>query len=292
MAWTFWSTMAGWPGSGGGGARGRKGDAVTNDILYEAHGHVRLLTIDRADKMNSLDFAANDRLIERWREFAGDDGARVAVITGAGDKAFCAGADLKTYTMNFAKRPAPEFRTRFTDGPGFGGITRGLTINKPIIAAINGYAISGGLELAEACDIRFCSPNAEFAHQDVNWGFHPCDGGCVRLPQIVGLGNAMELILSGRRIDAAHALRIGLVNRIVPAAELLAETLAFAEIVASRAPLAQRFAKDVVMRSFDLPLDDALRLESRSFRDLADTRDLAEGTDAFRERRPAAFTGR
>ena len=267
------------------------GDAVTNDILYEARGPVRLLTIDRADKMNSLDFAANDRLIERWREFAGDDTARVAVITGAGDKAFCAGADLKTYTMDFAKRPAPEFRTRFTDGPGFGGITRGLATNKPIIAAINGYAISGGLELAEACDIRFCSPNAEFAHQDVNWGFHPCDGGCVRLPRIVGLGNAMELILSGRRIDAAHALRIGLVNRIVPAADLLAETLAFAEIVASRAPLAQRFAKDVVMRSLDLPLDDALRLESRSFRDLADTRDLAEGTAAFRERRAAAFTG-
>ena len=201
---------------------------AANDILYEAHGHVRLITIDRAEKMNSLDFAANDRLIERWREFAADDEARVAVITGAGDKAFCAGADLKTYTMNYAGRPAPEFRTRFTDGPGFGGITRGLEIDKPIIAAVNGYAISGGLELAEACDIRFCSPNAEFAHQDVNWGFHPCDGGCVRLPQIVGLGNAMEIILSGRRIDAEHALRIGLVNRIVPAADLVAETLEFA----------------------------------------------------------------
>ncbi len=265
---------------------------AANDILYEAHGHVRLITIDRADRMNSLDFAANERLIDRWREFAADEGARVAVITGAGARAFCAGADLKTYTMNYASRPAPEFRTRFTDGPGFGGITRGLSIDKPIIAAVNGYAISGGLELAEACDIRFCSPNAEFAHQDVNWGFHPCDGGCVRLPQIVGLGNAMELILSGQRIGAEHALRIGLVNRIVPAADLVAETMAFAEVVASRAPLAQRFAKDVVMRSFDLPLDDALRLESRSFHDLAETEDLKEGTDAFREKRPAAFKGR
>ena len=90
---------------------------MTNDILYEAHGHVRLITIDRAEKMNSLDFTANDRLIERWRDFAADDDARVAVITGAGDRAFCAGADLKTYTMNYAGRPAPEFRTRFTDGP-------------------------------------------------------------------------------------------------------------------------------------------------------------------------------
>jgi enoyl-CoA hydratase/carnithine racemase len=265
---------------------------VTNDILYAAHGHVRLITIDRADKMNSLDFAANDRLIECWREFAADDDARVAVITGAGDKAFCAGADLKTYTMAYAQAPAPEFRERFTDGPGFGGITRGLTITKPIIAAINGYAISGGLELAEACDIRFCSPTAEFAHQDINWGFHPCDGGCVRLPKIVGLGNAMELILSGQRIGAEHALRIGLVNRIVPAADLVAETLAFAETVASRAPLAQRFAKDVVTRSFDLPVEDALRLESSSFHHLSQTEDLAEGTTAFREKRKANFQGR
>ena len=265
---------------------------MSDDIRYEAHGHVRLITIDRADRMNSLDFAANDRLIGRWREFAADDEARVAVITGAGERAFCAGADLKTYTMDYANRPLPEFRRRFTEGPGFGGITRGLTIDKPIIAAVNGYAISGGLELAEACDIRFCSPNAEFAHQDVNWGFHPCDGGCVRLPQIVGLGNAMEIILSGKRIDAAHALRIGLVNRIVPAADLVAETIEFAALVASRAPLAQRFAKDVMMRSFDLPLADALRLESRSFRDLAETEDLAEGTTAFREKRPAAFKGR
>ena len=194
--------------------------------------------------------------------------------------------------MNYAGRPAPEFRTRFTDGPGFGGITRGLEIDKPIVAAVNGYAISGGLELAEACDIRFCSPNAEFAHQDVNWGFHPCDGGCVRLPQIVGLGNAMEIILSGRRVDAEHALRIGLVNRIVPSADLVAETMEFAQLVASRAPLAQRFAKDVMLRAYDMPVADALRLESRSFHDLARTEDLKEGTDAFRERRPAAFKGR
>ncbi len=265
---------------------------MSADILCEDHGHVRLITINRADKMNSLDFAANDRLIEIWRAFAADDGARVAVITGAGTKAFCAGADLKTYTMAYAKTAAPEFRARFTDGPGFGGITRGLTITKPIIAAVNGYAISGGLELAEACDIRFCSPNAEFAHQDINWGFHPCDGGCVRLPQIVGLGNAMEMILSGQRIGAEQALRIGLVNRIVPQEALIAETLAFAEIAASRAPLAQRFAKDVMLRAFDLPVDDALRLESRSFRDLAHTEDLAEGTTAFRERRQARFRGR
>ncbi|MDA0230916.1 MAG: enoyl-CoA hydratase/isomerase family protein [Proteobacteria bacterium] len=265
---------------------------MASDILYEKHGRVRLITIDRADKMNSLDFDANDRLIDVWRQFAADDGARVAVITGAGDAAFCAGADLKTYTIDYATRPAPEFRQRYTDGPGFGGITRGLDIDKPIVAAINGYAISGGLELAEACDIRFCSPNAEFAHQDVTWGFHPCDGGCVRLPQIVGLGNAMEMILSGERIDAAHAMRIGLVNRIYPAADLVARSLEFADVLASRAPLAQRYAKEVMLSAPDMPMANALRHESRSFYDLGGTDDIAEGTTAFREKRPANFKGR
>ena len=265
---------------------------MAGDILYEKHGRVRLITIDRADKMNSLDFAANDRLTEIWREFAADADARAAVITGAGDKAFCAGADLKTYTIDYATRPAAEFRERYTHGTGFGGITRGLDIDKPILAAINGFAISGGLELAEACDIRFCSPNAEFAHQDVNWGFHPCDGGCVRLPQIVGLGNAMEMILSGERIDAAHAMRIGLVNRIYPLAELVARSLEFADVLASRAPLAQRYAKEVMRRSLDMPMADALKLESRSFYDLGRTEDIEEGTTAFREKRPADFKGR
>lgn len=263
-----------------------------DDIRYEKHGAVRLITIDRPQKMNSLDFAANDRLVEVWRAFGADDDARVAVVTGAGSQAFCAGADLKTYTMDFARRPAPEFRQRFTNGPGFGGITRNLDIFKPIVAAVNGYAISGGFELALACDLRFCSPNAEFALQDVKWGFHACDGGLVRLPQIVGMGHAMEIVLSGDRVDAEHAYRIGLVNRIVPQAELLAYALAYAQKLASRAPLPQRFAKEVMKRSVGMDMDDALRLESASFHDIGQTEDLAEGTTAFRERRDAVFKGR
>jgi len=262
------------------------------DIRYEAHGRVRLITIDRPAKMNSLDFEANDRLVEAWKTFDADDGAQVAVITGAGAQAFCAGADLKTYTMAFARRPAPEFRSRFTNGSGFAGITRSLHIDKPIVAAVNGYAISGGFELALACDIRFCSPNAEFALQDVKWGFHACDGGLIRLPQIVGMGHAMEIILSGERIDADHAYRIGLVNRIVPQADLLGHTLNYAEMLASRAPLPQRFAKEVIRRSMGVTLDEGLRMESASFHDIGQTEDLQEGTTAFRERRPAEFKGR
>jgi enoyl-CoA hydratase/carnithine racemase len=263
-----------------------------SNVLVQDHGAVRLITINRADQMNSLDFAANEELVDVWRAFAADDAARVAVITGAGDKAFCAGADLKTYTMNFAQRPGHEFRTRFTDGPGFGGITRGLDVGKPTIAAVNGFAISGGLELALACDLRFCSENAEFALQDVRWGFHACDGGLVRLPQIVGLGNAMEIVLSGERVAATHALRIGLVNAVHAGGDLLEKSLRYADMLASRAPLAQRFARDVMQRAIGLPMDEALRLESRSFHDLGQTSDLAEGTASFREKRPARFSGR
>ena len=265
---------------------------MSNDILYEAHGHVRLITLNRPAKMNSLDFEANEALVERWKEFDADPRARVAVVTGAGDRAFCAGADLKTYSMQFAQTPAPEFRRRYTNGPGFGGITRTLNIFKPIVAAVNGYAVSGGLELALACDLRICSANAQFGLQEAQWGFHACDGGLIRLKEIVGLGNAMEIVLSGDLFDAEHAYRIGLVNRIAGQERLLEEALACAEKLASRAPLAQRLAKEVMHRAHGLSMDEALRLESMSFRNLAHTEDFAEGNAAFRERRTARFKGR
>ena len=263
-----------------------------SDIVVERHGAVRLVTINRADRMNSLDFAANDALVAAWREFDADDEARVAVVTGSGDRAFCAGADLKTYTMEFARTPAPEFRRRFTNGPGFGGITRNMEVFKPIVAAVNGYAISGGFELALACDVRFCSPNAEFALQDAKWGFHACDGGLIRLPQIVGLGHAMHIVLSGERVGAEEAYRIGLVNRVVPQPDLLGAAMEYAQALAKRSPLSHRFAKEVVKRAVGLPMDEALRLESRSFHDVGQTDDLAEGTASFRERREAEFKGR
>jgi len=263
-----------------------------SNILYEKKGHVRLITINRADKMNSLDFTANDELVDVWHEFNDDEDARVAVVTGAGQQAFCAGADLKTYTLAFAQSSAPEFRKKYTNGPGFGGITRNMEIDKPIVAAINGFAISGGFELALACDIRFCSPNAEFALQDAKWGFHACDGGLIRLPQIVGMGHAMEIILSGERVDAEHAYRIGLVNRVHPQGELLERALDYAQMLASRAPLSHRFAKEVVRRSMGMHLEEALKWESRSFYDVGMTEDLKEGVTSFKEKRAANFKGR
>jgi len=265
---------------------------MSASIHFERTDKVGVITINRPEKMNSLDFSANDELVAVWQQIRDDPGINVALITGAGHQAFCAGADLKTYTMSYATTPAPEFRNRFSEGPGFGGITRNLQVNKPILAAINGYAISGGLELALACDIRFCSPQAEFALQDVGWGFHACDGGLVRLKEIVGLGNAMEIILSGDRFDAEHALRIGLVNRVIDDKTLLSESMDYAVHLASRAPLAQQFAKDVMARAHGMTLTEALKLESMSFHNLGQTKDLDEGTTAFREKRKANFRGK
>lgn len=265
---------------------------MTNNIKYEKDGHIRIITINRHNKMNSLDADSNKEIIEAWTEFNSDSDARVAVITGAGDEAFCTGADLKTYSLQFATVAAPKFRRDYTNGPGFAGITRNLDIWKPKIAAVNGYAISGGLELSLACDIRFCSPNAEFGLQDVKWGFHACDGGLVRLPRIVGLGHALEIILSGERINAEHAYRIGLVNRIYDQDILFDESLKYAHMLAKRGPLAQQFANEVVSRTAGMPLDEALRLESRSLADLGHTEDMAEGNKSFQERRPANFVGR
>lgn len=264
----------------------------SQDIVVEKQGAVTLITIDRPAKMNSLDFAAHDSLAAAFAAFEADDTARIAVLTGAGDKAFCAGADLKTYTVAFGTTPAPEFRKKYVQGLGLGGITRGMDIDKPVIAAVNGFAISGGLEIALACDLRFASPNAEFALQDAKWGFHACDGGLVRLPMIVGMGHAMEMILSGERIDAAHAHRIGLVNRVWPQQDLLARTLDYAQMLAERAPLAHRFAKQTMRRLVGMNLQQQLETEVRSFHDLGSSEDLKEGTAAFAERRPASFKGR
>lgn len=262
------------------------------DIRIDRDGPVWLLTIDRPAKMNSLDFDAHYELVEAWKAFAADGDARAAVITGAGDRAFCAGADLRTYTMDFATRPPHEFRDEFVDGYGLGGITRGLEIDKPLIAAVNGYAVSGGLEIALACDLRFCAPHAEFGLQDVKWGFHACDGALIRLPAIVGMGNTMEMVLSGDLIGAERAKEMGLVNRVWPADELLPRSMNYARKLASRGPLAIRYAKQTLRRTHAMPLAEALKAEVRSFHDLGRSEDLAEGTAAFAERREARFKGR
>lgn len=260
-------------------------------VLLEKRPPLAVITLNVPEAMNALDFAADDRLLEIWKEYRDDDDLRVAILTGAGEQAFCSGADLKAYTPLLAEWSTWDLRQR-ADAPGFGGITRTFELWKPVIAAVNGYAISGGLELALACDIRIASENAQFGSQEVRWGFHHCDGGTVRLPLIVGLGNAMRLILTGERIDAAEALRIGLVSEVVPQARLLERAEEIAALIARNGPLGVRSAKESVLRAIGRPLEDALRLESHLFATLAGTEDFQEGPRAFAEKREPRMQGR
>ena len=262
---------------------------MADDILYETDGPIRIITINRPSKMNSLDFSANDKLIKAFKKFGEDNEARVAIITGSGSDSFCAGADLKSYTIEFATTPPDQFHTKYTNGYGLGGITRNLSINKPIIASINGYAMSGGFVIALACDIRICSHNAIFALQDVKWGFHACDGALVRLPHIIGLTHTMEMFLTGNRYDSIWAEKVGLVNAVVDQSSLMKKCLEIASLIATRSPTAIRLGKETIFHALGRPLSDGLQFESTSFRKLGDNNDLVEGTRAFAEKREPTF---
>ncbi len=261
------------------------------DITYEKRGNISYVTIRRPQTMNALGPEQQEEIVQVWREFRDDPGAWVAILTGEGDRAFCAGADLKTYTPALAQRDLYEIR-QDANGLGFGGITRGLEIWKPIIAAVNGYALAGGLELALACDIRIASENAQFGCSEVRRGFHHCDGGTVRLPLIVGLGNALKMQLTGEPIDAQEALRIGLVSEVVPLPDLMPTAQRYAEMIANNGPLGVRSAKESMIRSLGRPLEDALRFENILFATLTQTEDYKEGPIAFAEKRPPVWKGR
>ena len=260
------------------------------DIIYETRDNIAYITIDRPQAMNALGPAQQQEIIQVWQDFRDDPEALVAIVTGQGDRAFCAGADLKTYTPLLGERSSYEVR-QDANRVGFGGITRGLEIWKPIIAAVNGYALAGGLELALACDIRIASDNAQFGCSEVRRGFHHCDGGTVRLPLIVGLGNALKLQLTGEPIDAAEALRIGLVHQVTPPGELVNRAEQVASTIAALAPVAARYAKEAVFKGMDMTLDHGILLETDLTMVLQTTKDRDEGIRSFLERRDPEFRG-
>ena len=261
------------------------------DLTYELRDHIAVITIGRPQAMNALGPEQQREIIGLWEQFRDDDDAWVAIITGQGERAFCAGADLKTYTPLLGERGLYDVR-QDADRPGFGGITRGFNLWKPVIAAVNGYALAGGLELALACDIRIASANASFGCSEVKRGFHHCDGGTVRLPLIVGLGNALKMQLTGEPIDAAEALRIGLVSEVVALPDLLPTARRYAEAIAANGPLGVRSAKESMIRSLGRALEDALRFENILFSTLTRTDDFREGPRAFAEKRPPQWSGR
>ena len=255
-------------------------------LIYEKKENIGVLTINRPQRMNAISNELTSELKKFLDEIENDDELRVLVITGAGDKAFVAGADINELVDRDAligRRVSRQRQEIFS---------RIENLHVPAIAAVNGYALGGGLELALACSIRICSDKAQFSAPEVKLGIIPGDGGTQRLPRLVGLGRAMEMILTGDFIDAEEAYRIGLVNKIVPHEELMEKAMELAKKIASRPPLAVRYAKEAVNRSMEGSTISGFALESFLHALSCTTEDKKEGVSAFLEKRKGKFKGR
>lgn len=255
-------------------------------VLYEPKGAVVRITLNRPQAMNAFDLPTARELGRRLEEFDKDDALRVAIVTGAGDKSFCAGADLKqmhggSHAGGVGELWGSEIQYR---------LGQRLQVAKPVIAAINGYCLAGGLELALGCDIRIASETASFGCPEVRWailhGF-----GAMRLPSTVPMSVAMEMLLTGERIDAARALEIGLVSRVVPRAELLASARDLADRLCAGAPLAVRAVKEMAYRGQEMHWTEAVRFGETLRRYVANTDDAREGMRATSEGRAPVWTG-
>ena len=254
-------------------------------IRSEVADGVATITLNRPDVLNAMNDGMRRELTHRFTELAADDGVRVVVVQGAGERAFSAGADIR----EFVEPPVPvRFREQRRQVDFRQVMDR---CPQPIIAAIRGYALGGGLELALACDIRIAGDDAQLGLTEVNLAIIPGGGGTQRLPRLVGRGKALEMILTGARLPASEALRIGLVERVVPAAEVLEAAMQLARTLADKAPVAVRYAKEAVVKGLELPLADGLRLEGDLSTLLRTTEDRLEGARAFLEKRRPRWRG-
>lgn len=255
------------------------------DFELDASG-VAVITINRPERMNAMDAEHYRLLSEAWRRVRDDPDVRVAIVTGAGERSFTAGADLKSHV------PAPAALSEFWLTQRDQLLNRGLEVWKPVVAAVNGYCLGGGMTLLLATDIRVAASHATFGLSEVKRGILPGNGGTQRvldqLPHAVG----MELLLTGDPIDAEAALRWGLVNKVVEQAQLLDTARAYATRIAANAPLAVQAAKEMALRARDVDRATGLRLEQTINRLLQSTEDVREGTAAFAEKRPPRFSGR
>jgi enoyl-CoA hydratase len=255
-------------------------------IRHELEEGVATVTLHRPEVHNAMNEAMRRELTECFTRLATDDDARVVVVAGAGERAFSAGADIREFvepeppTRHRESRRRVDFRQAMDRCP------------QPLIAAIRGYAFGGGLELALACDIRIAGDDARLGLTEIDLAIIPGGGGTQRLARLLGRGKALELILTGARITAAEALRIGLVERVVPAAEVLGAARELARTLAGKAPIALRYAKEAVVKGLELPLAEGLRLEGDLSALLRTTDDRLEGARAFLEKRPPKWTGR
>lgn len=255
------------------------------ELAVERRGAIEVWTIQGEARRNSLTMALLRELAVRLGAAASDRTLRAVVLTGQGDRAFCAGADLKERAK---MTPEEVHACHAAMRDGFRGLERAP---QTFVAAVNGFALGGGLELALACDLRVMAEGAEVGLPEVGLGIIPGAGGTVRLPRVVGVARAKDLILTGRRVGAAEALTMGLVSRVAAPGRLLPDAVALAEQVAKNAPISLRQAKRAVDGGFDLPLDEALALENRLYQDCLASKDRVEALRAFAEKRPPVFTG-
>ena len=256
------------------------------NLLYDVEDSIALVTVNRPEKLNPLNLDTVDALDSCFTDIASDPKVKAVILTGAGEKAFVAGADIN----------------QLTELSALGGQQWGLrgqqvfskieNLTKPVIAAVNGYALGGGLELAMSCHIRIASDNAKLGQPEVKLGIVPGYGGTQRLPRLVGKGRALEMILTGDPVSAEEASRIGLVNRVVPRAELIPTARRIASRILENGPAAIALCLQAVNRGMEMPLDAALTFEASQFGLSCATEDIREGTRAFLEKRKAEFKGR
>ena len=254
-------------------------------VDYKVDGRIATITLNRPEAYNSIDILTLKELHDALIAFRDNEDAWVGIITGAGDKSFCSGADI-TEMLPFLKvnanKPWEIPQTPLND----------MELYKPIIGAINGSALGGGLEIALICDIRIAAEHARFGCPEVNLGIMPGWGATQRLPRIIPRAKATELVFSGKPINAQEAYRIGLVNEVVPKTELMARAQKWAEDLCQVSPLGIRAAKEAMIRGYSLPLDDGIKLESALFSYLLGTEDFFEGRDAFLNKRKPQFKGK
>jgi enoyl-CoA hydratase len=256
------------------------------NVLFEKKNGIGYVTVNRPKALNALNMATMEELRAAFTDIQRDGAVRTAILTGAGDKAFVAGADIH----ELAQQDAISGKAFALRGQAVLDLIESL--GKPVIACINGFALGGGCELALACTMRLATENAKLGQPEVKLGIVPGYGGSQRLPRLVGKGVAMQLVLTGEMVSAQEALRIGLVNEVVPASELIARAEAIAAKIAANAPLAVQYVLEAVNRGMEMPLAEGLCLEATLFGVCCATIDKKEGTSAFLEKRAAQFQGR
>ena len=257
---------------------------MTGNVLTEVADGVGTITINRPDKRNALDAATHGQLLAAFDDMRRNSAVRVVVLTGAG-KAFVSGADVKEFQ---GKSPV-DMLHRLLQEPS--AIEAADAFPKPLIAMINGYCLGSGNELAMACDIRIASEDAKFGQPEINLGMMPGGGATQRLPRLIGLGKALWLMYSGAILDSSEAMRMGLVDLVVPPRQLKARVMTLALVIASKSPVALAMIKEAARASVRAPLDDGIRHEQSLASVIFSSKDMQEGLKAFIEKRPPAFTG-